>query len=339
MIEIKELSKEFIKRGNPIQALSGINLHIKRGEIFTLIGQSGAGKSTLLRSINLLEAPSSGQILIDGQDITALSSQKLNTVRQSIGMIFQHFNLVQNKTVKENILLPLTLRGQAVDKEKFTKLLALVGLSEKINAYPEELSGGQKQRVAIARALISEPKILLCDEATSALDPDTTRAILALLKTINETLHVTIVMITHEMEVVKAIANRFAVMDKGRITSISDIETLLHSGDINNLLFRELITPLPERISGALKSQATNNSYPVYNVIFLGDVTNQAVISEVSQQTEVKVNILRGNISSLRGIAYGVLTLQLIGSDEQIKQAIAIFNAAKLQLECLGYVE
>lgn len=339
MIEIKELSKEFVKRGTPVQALSGINLSIKRGEIFTLIGQSGAGKSTLLRSINLLETPSAGHILIEGQDITGLNHQALNTVRQSIGMIFQHFNLVKNKTVKENILLPLTLRAQTVDKDKFTQLLELVGLSEKVHAYPEELSGGQKQRVAIARALIGEPKILLCDEATSALDPDTTRAILALLKTINKALNVTIIMITHEMEVVKAIASRFAVMDKGRITKVSDIETLLHSGDINNLLFKELITPLPERLSKAIKPTASPNCYPIYNVIFLGDVTNQAVISEVSQKTAVRVNILRGNISSLRGIAYGVLTLQLIGSDEQIEQALAIFNAAELQLECLGYVE
>ncbi|MDX2346361.1 MAG: ATP-binding cassette domain-containing protein, partial [Legionella sp.] len=224
MIKLTGLNKHYGSH----HALSDINLAINAGEIFGIIGKSGAGKSTLLRCINLLERPDSGAISVNQQDMLALTPQALREARHQIGMIFQHFNLLQAKTVFENIALPLRIQGasDAHIKKRVDELLALVELSNKAGAYPAALSGGQKQRVAIARALSSEPKVLLCDEATSALDPETTKAILALLKKINHEYGITIVLITHEMDVVKQLAHRVALMEAGRITEIVALNTL-----------------------------------------------------------------------------------------------------------------
>lgn len=339
MIEFKNLFKQFSLRGKTITALENINLTINQGDIFTLIGESGAGKSTLLRCINALEKPSKGCVLVNGVDIHSLPVEKLREHQMRIGMIFQHFNLVQNKTVKENILLPAKIQGKTIGDEDVHQLLQLVGIENKAHAYPAELSGGQKQRVAIARALITKPHILLCDEATSALDPNTTKSIIALLKTINQQLGVTIIAITHEMDVVKELASRFAVMKHGEITSINTVKELLTQKTTDNPLFNTLLPELPESLKNSLQQETKPGHYPVCRAFFLGDATTKAVISEISQQTNVKINILQGNIASIQNIPYGILTLQLIGSPPEIDHALRCFDTLQLTIEVLGYAK
>ncbi|MBP1764224.1 MAG: Sulfate-transporting ATPase, partial [Firmicutes bacterium] len=219
MIELKEIKKEYHGASGSIHALKGIDLGVKAGEIYGIIGKSGAGKSTLIRCINMLEKPSSGNVVVDGEDITLLSERQLRETRKKIGMIFQHFNLISSRTVYDNVAFPLELAGKSKQEieAEVLPLLELVGLSDRMNRYPAELSGGQKQRVAIARALANHPKVLLCDEATSALDPQTTRSILELLKDINRKFQLTIVLITHEMQVIKEICDRVAVIEGGLI--------------------------------------------------------------------------------------------------------------------------
>ena len=219
MIELRHIVKRFESKAGTVTAVNDVSLHIEKGEVFGIIGFSGAGKSTLVRCINLLERPTSGEVLIDGTDITKLAAKELRGVRQKIGMIFQHFNLMPSRTVYENIEMPLKLTSLSAEerREKIRSLLELVELADKSEAYPSQLSGGQKQRVAIARALANDPKVLLCDEATSALDPKTTRSILKLLREVNSRLGITIVVITHQMDVVKFICDRAAVMEHGRV--------------------------------------------------------------------------------------------------------------------------
>ena len=230
MIKLSHIEKTYDSPSGPVKALKGIDLEIARGEIFGIIGLSGAGKSTLVRCINMLERPTAGQVFVDGKELTKLTSSELREARKDIGMIFQHFNLLSSATVYENIAFPLKLAGVSAAKieEKVRPLLKLVGLESKADQYPSQLSGGQKQRVGIARALASEPKVLLCDEATSALDPQTTKAILELIRDINRKLQLTVVVITHEMQVVKDICDKVAVIDKGVIAeqgSVIDIFT------------------------------------------------------------------------------------------------------------------
>ncbi|WP_317170950.1 methionine ABC transporter ATP-binding protein [Sphingobacterium micropteri] len=228
MIKLEQVSKIFYKKKKEIQALLNISLHINKGDIFGIIGYSGSGKSTLVRTINLLERPTSGNLYLSGQNIVSLSEQELIPLRRKIGMIFQHFNLLSSRTVFDNIAFPLELTGmpKAEIKKKVSSLLHMVDLSEKRDEYPAALSGGQKQRVAIARALASDPEILLCDEATSALDPQTTRAILSLLRRINRELGITIVLITHQMEVVRAVCTRVAVISQGQLIEENEVNEL-----------------------------------------------------------------------------------------------------------------
>ena len=225
MIELRQLNKTYPSKTGPFTALTNINLTVKPGEIFGVIGKSGAGKSSLIRCVNLLERPTSGSVNIDGHDLTKLSPKKLRQIRGQIGMIFQHFNLLNNRTVLDNVALPLELTGKdrITIRKEVLPLLELVGLSDKQRAYPSQLSGGQKQRVAIARALSTRPKVLLCDEMTSALDPKTTRSILELIQSINQQFKLSILLITHEMNVIKTIADRVAVLDHGRIIEESDV--------------------------------------------------------------------------------------------------------------------
>ncbi len=337
MIKIKKLSKTYSKNGAKHIALSDVNLSINHGEIFTLIGHSGAGKSTLLRMINFLEKPTSGEVYFKDTCLNHLSAHELKQVRQKMGMIFQSFNLITNKNVKDNILLPLVLQKLPIDTHKFNELIRLVGLNDKLNAFPSHLSGGQKQRVAIARALITEPDVLLCDEATSALDPETTAKILSLLQDINKKLGVTIVAITHEMDVVKALSSRFARMEHGQITEISSIKETLLSSSTDSWLFKELTPSLPETLKTKMTSQSLPGTYPICRTLFLGEVTTKAVISEISQSTNIKINILQGQISELQGIPYGVLTFQMIGDKLGISQALDQFKQHQLTIEVVGY--
>lgn len=336
MIELIGLYKSF----NEVNALKDINLFVQEGEIFGIIGKSGAGKSTLLRSINLLEVPDSGEVIIDNQVITNLSIRQLRGVRHKIGMIFQHFNLLQAKTVYENIALPMRIQGvdEVIIQQKIEELLPIVELETKRNAYPSQLSGGQKQRVAIARALVSGPKILLCDEATSALDPETTDSILNLLKKINTLYGITIVLITHEMEVVKKICHRLAVMENGEIIENTSLANVFSEADsqARAMFYAQLAPNLPSCLSSRL-SKFENNS-PILRLFFQGDSATVPFISKTSRELELDINILLANIDRFDTITCGVLIVELHADASLLQQFIQRCQEASLTVEILGYV-
>lgn len=340
MISIQNLSKFYSSKKTSIAALSNINLTIKQGEIFAIIGSSGAGKSTLLRCINLLEKPSTGSVIIDNVDLMTLNHQQLRNERKKIAMIFQHFNLINNKTVFENIALPLKINGELdLKQNKINELLELVELSDKKDAYPNQLSGGQKQRVAIARALISEPKLLLCDEATSALDPQTTKEVLALLKKINQTLNLTIVLITHEMDVVRNLCDRFAIINKGQISEVSSLEDVFQTHPINHPLIEGLKPILPDYIKSNLSKVPKEGYTPICQIMFYGELSQKAVISQLSQQHSLQLNILQANIDTIGTNSFGILILQIKGNASQVDSAIEYFKQHQLSMEILGYVK
>ncbi|QBR83708.1 ATP-binding cassette domain-containing protein [Legionella israelensis] len=336
MIELHELSKSFA--GHP--ALKNINLFIQEGEIFGIIGKSGAGKSTVLRSINLLEHPDKGEVVIDGEDITRLGERKLRQARHKMSMIFQHFNLLHSKTVYDNIALPMRIQAMPETdiKTKIDELLPLVELSDKANAYPSQLSGGQKQRVAIARALSTSPKILLCDEATSALDPETTNAILALLKKINELYGITIVLITHEMEVVKRICHRLAIMEKGSViesTALANAFTDKNSV-ARSLLLSHISPELPPGLASKIVHFPTEK--PLIRLYFQGEEATVPFISQTSRELDININILLANIDRFDTITCGVLVVELNASSLLLDAFKKKCEEAGISVEILGYV-
>lgn len=304
VIEIKNLSKTYQSAAGEITALRDISLTINDGEIFGIIGLSGAGKSTLVRCINYLEKPTSGQVIVDGQDLGKLSNKELLKTRQNIGMIFQGFNLLAQRNVIKNICYPLEIAGVKKDAalKRAADLLELVGLSDKAKAYPSQLSGGQKQRVAIARALAAETKYLLCDEATSALDPDTTRSILDLMKKINETMGVTIVVITHEMKVINSICDRVAVLDKSRVAELGAVSEVFANPQSD--IARRLV--LPES-----KTTAEVTGGKKIRIIFNGESSTKPVIANMIFECGVPVNILYADTKDLDGKAFGEMIIQL----------------------------
>ena len=304
VIEIKNLSKTYQSAAGEITALRDISLTINDGEIFGIIGLSGAGKSTLVRCINYLEKPTSGQVIVDGQDLGKLSNKELLKTRQNIGMIFQGFNLLAQRNVIKNICYPLEIAGVKKDAalKRAADLLELVGLSDKAKAYPSQLSGGQKQRVAIARALAAETKYLLCDEATSALDPDTTRSILELMKKINETMGVTIVVITHEMKVINSICDRVAVLDKSRVAELGAVSEVFANPQSD--IARRLV--LPES-----KTTAEVTGGKKIRIIFNGESSTKPVIANMIFECGVPVNILYADTKDLDGKAFGEMIIQL----------------------------
>ena len=304
VIEIKNLSKTYQSAAGEITALRDISLTINDGEIFGIIGLSGAGKSTLVRCINYLEKPTSGQVIVDGQDLGKLSNKELLKTRQNIGMIFQGFNLLAQRNVIKNICYPLEIAGVKKDAalKRAADLLELVGLSDKAKAYPSQLSGGQKQRVAIARALAAETKYLLCDEATSALDPDTTRSILELMKKINETMGVTIVVITHEMKVINSICDRVAVLDKSRVAELGAVSEVFANPQSD--IARRLV--LPES-----KTTAEVTGGKKIRIIFNGERSTKPVIANMIFECGVPVNILYADTKDLDGKAFGEMIIQL----------------------------
>lgn len=336
MIELSNITKSYAHQ----IALKDINLFIQEGEIFGIIGKSGAGKSTLLRCLNLLEQPDFGEIIIDGQSLTHLSRQALRQTRHKIAMIFQHFNLLNSKTVYDNIALPM--RIQRISEEfiqtKIKELLPLIELDDKAHAFPYELSGGQKQRVAIARALACNPKILLCDEATSALDPQTTRAILTLLKKINQLYGITIVLITHEMEAVKQICHRLAIMEQGQIVETAALACVLSNKNslARNMLYTQLSPEIPVCISSRLSNHPTNK--PLLRLFFEGDNATMPFISTTSRALHVDINILLANIDRLDGVSCGVLIVELHANDLLLQAFITACEQANLTVEILGYV-
>lgn len=288
----------------PVEVLNDICLDIGKGEIFGIIGLSGAGKSTLARCINFLEKPSSGQVIFDGMDLGALKHKELLKARKSVGMIFQNFNLFEQRTALKNICYPLEITGVPKEKaiEKARSLLDLVGLSDKEKAYPSQLSGGQKQRVAIARALATEPKTLLCDEITSALDPNTTRSILELLKDINRSMGVTIVIITHEMNVIEQICTRVAVIDKSKIIEIGSVREVFLAP--RSKIAKELILPKSETVEHFAGSKCIR-------IVFDGNSAFEPIISNMTLECRAAVNILGADTKNINGRAFGQMLLQL----------------------------
>lgn len=343
MIEFKNVSKTYQTRAGMVPALKDVSLTVKRGEIFGVIGQSGAGKSTLIRCVNLLERPDRGQILIDGTDVCALANKSLRDVRHGIGMIFQHFNLLASRNVYENIALPLELLKYPAHKihETIMPLLALTNLEEKKHAFPRELSGGQKQRVAIARALASNPSILLCDEATSALDFNTTRSILDLLKNINKTLGITILLITHEMDVVKAICDRVALISAGEILECSAMESFFSKPQtekarhlINSLMHREL----PEKINKTMSAVHQVGLSEVWRMYFTGGNAQIPLISRAIQNFSIEVNIFQANIETLKEDTLGIMDVTVSGDKQKLADVTQFLLAHGVRIEVLGYV-
>ena len=341
MIYLKNIRKIYVTKDNMIEAVRGVNLHVEPGKIVGIIGYSGAGKSTLIRCINLLEEPTSGEVIVNGKNLTKLSPRELRKTREKIGMIFQHFNLMRSRNVFENVAYPLKGKGlnKAQIKEKVESLLNLVGLNDKIKAYPSELSGGQKQRVAIARALANDPLVLLCDEATSALDPQTTQSILKLLKEINEKLGLTIVIITHQMEGVKEVCHKVAVMDDGEIVEEGDIlqifaspkakmtksfvSTVFHYDKIYELLDKESFI-------GELTEEEI-----ITKISFVGQKTGHAFISKLSRKFKVDASILFGNIDIIQEVPVGNLIVKFNGSREGIIQSIDYLKQNNIYVEVI----
>ncbi|MBQ5731543.1 MAG: methionine ABC transporter ATP-binding protein [Selenomonadaceae bacterium] len=344
MIDLSHIEKIYDSPSGPVRAIKDISLHINRGEIYGIIGLSGAGKSTLVRCINLLERPTSGKVTVDGQDITAMSESQLRQARKSIGMIFQHFNLLSSATVYENVAFPLRLVNTPKEKidKKVTELLELVGLADKANQYPSQLSGGQKQRVGIARALASEPKILLCDEATSALDPQTTKAILQLIRDINAKLKLTVVVITHEMQVIKDICDKVAVIDKGVIAEKGNVLDVFTNPQqpitkefISVLLSNDLPVGFRER---EVHQEQFSGSILLIRITFIGESANEPVISRLIKNFDLNVGILFGSLDDIKGVPFGRLIISLDGRQLEIQEALEYVQKQNLKVEVIGYV-
>lgn len=333
MIKIKNINKIFSEGPVKVQALNNVSLSIARGDVFGIIGYSGAGKSTLLRCINGLEKPSDGEVNVLGQNIEKLNEKGLRELRKEIGMIFQHFNLMSSLTVYENIAYPLKGRKLSKDEkqEKIKNLLKLVGLEEKEKAYPSELSGGQKQRVAIARALATDPKILLCDEATSALDPMTTHSILGLLKQINKDLGITIVLITHQMEVIKEICNKVAVMENGCVVETGAlVEVFTHP---TSNIAKAFVTRNfhYERFGHTQAGQVSK----LLHLKYVGEPASEPLISAISQKYGVTANITFGNIEKLQDTYVGNLVVDLEGTNEQVEAALKYIISKEVDVEVI----
>ena len=344
MIVIEDAYKTFESGARKVDAVRGVSLTIQDGEIFGVIGYSGAGKSTLIRLINLLERPTSGRIFVNGQELTALAPKELRQARRKIGMIFQHFNLMKSRTVYSNVAYPL--RGSPLSKEerrdKVMNLLKLVGLEEKALAYPSQLSGGPKQRVAIARALANDPTVLLCDEATSALDPQTTQDILRLLRDVNRKLGITIVLITHEIAVVKEICTRLAVMDAGRVVEEGAIYDVFSQPKAeltqrfirttNNLArFEELLATAPDSLN--LKPGDV-----IAQMEFHGGSAGHALVSTLSREYGVDISIVFGNIDILQATPLGTLIVIFRGPVDQLQKALLAAEKSEVQVEVLRRV-
>ena len=345
MIKLNNITKIFTLPDKKLTALDNVSLHVPKRQICGVIGASGAGKSTLIRCVNLLERPTHGAVIIDDVDLTQLSEAELVKTRRQIGMIFQHFNLLTSRTVFENVALPLELenKSKAEIQEKTTALLALVGLSDKHNVYPANLSGGQKQRVAIARALASDPKVLLCDEATSALDPATTQSILKLLKEINRTLGITILLITHEMEVVKRICDQVAVIDKGCLIEQGTVSEIFSNPKTE--LAQEFISStfhitLPEEYLENLSDTPKHaKSYPIIKFEFTGRSVDAPLLSQASKKFGVELSILTSQIDYAGGVKFGFTIAEVEGDEDAITQAKVYLMENNVRVEVLGYVQ
>ena len=344
MITLNGINKIFKSKTKPITAIDDVSLSIDEGEIYGIIGYSGAGKSTLIRMLNGLEQPTKGEVLINGENLNQLSKRDLREKRQKIGMIFQHFNLLWSRTVNENILFPLEIAGIAKEErsQRADELIELVGLEGRGDAYPAQLSGGQKQRVGIARALANDPKVLLCDEATSSLDPQTTEDVLDLLVEINERLNLTIVVITHEMHVIRKICNRVAVMEGGNIVEDGEVLDIFKNpqNSATKQFIRNDADPDVEdtdEVFEKLTKQFPNSQ--LFHLKFHGGGAQAPIISTVSREHGVDVNIIQGNIQSTQETLIGSLYVQLLGDDANIQEALKAFNEMNVETEVIEHVD
>jgi D-methionine transport system ATP-binding protein len=345
LIAFDDVSKIYPSRDRAAEvvALRDVNLEVPAGAIVGVIGKSGAGKSTLIRLVNGLERPTDGRVVVDGIDVTALDERGLRQARRSIGMIFQHFNLLSSRTAFENIALPLEIAGfdTAAIGKRVEPLLEMVGLSDKRDRYPAELSGGQKQRVGIARALATKPKVLLSDEATSALDPETTDQILALLKTINAELKLTILFITHEMMVVKKLADRVAVLEGGRIVEQgTTYEIFARPGHETTQRFVGAITgsQVPEWLAAKLRPQRQPGDSAVLRIGFVGGNADQPVLSRLSRNLGLDVNILHGQVEAIAGHPFGSLFISVSADPDDLRRIMEQLTSGQNTVEHLGYV-
>ncbi|RLU04396.1 ABC transporter [Pseudomonas prosekii] len=337
------VGKTYNGKQGPVAALHGIDLAIQRGEVFGIIGRSGAGKSSLIRTINRLEQPSSGRVLIDQIDIGDFDEDRLVALRRRIGMIFQHFNLMSAKTVWQNVELPLKVAGVPKDQreKKVRELLELVGLQEKHKAYPAQLSGGQKQRVGIARALVHDPQILLCDEATSALDPETTQSILGLLREINQRLGLTIVLITHEMAVIRDICDRVVVLEHGHVVEQGPVWEVFGNPqhDVSKTLLAPLQHALPEELQSRLSAQPQSaDAALVLRLQFTGSATDEPDLAALFGALGGRVRLLQGGVERIQGHALGQLLLAVTGASASAEQLRQRASQWAQHVEVVGYV-
>ncbi|MFZ7102210.1 MAG: methionine ABC transporter ATP-binding protein [Peptococcaceae bacterium] len=340
MIEITDLYKTYRSTEGNVEALKGISLQVAKGEIFGVIGFSGAGKSSLIRCVNMLEQPTSGSIKVNSLEMTRLNGTKLREARKKIGMIFQHFNLLESCTVFENVAVALELSNtpQDIIRAKVSNLLEIVGLESKKNNYPSQLSGGQKQRVAIARALANDIDVLLCDEATSALDPQTTDAILELLLDINKKFNITILLITHEMQVVKKICDKVAVIENGLIIeedTVLNIFTNPRHVTTKNFIKSILEEELPESLLLKLRDRNKNSS--LVKLTFVGCTAARPVLAKIAKELPLWPNILCGNIMQIKNQTLGSLIIELAGDPQAVRAGIRILNEQNVTTEVLNY--
>lgn len=326
MIELLNITKQYQTKNGIVNAIDNCSLTINEGEIFGIIGYSGAGKSTLVRVINQLEKPTSGEVIVNGKNLSHLSKKQLRKQRTKIGMIFQHFNLLWSRTVLENVELPLEIVKMPADKrrQKALELIELVGLKGRENAYPNELSGGQKQRVGIARALANDPTILLCDEATSALDPKTTESILDLLVKINQQLNITIVLITHQMEVVQRICHRIAVMSNGEIVEVGSVKDIFEHP--NHLVTQQFVHGVSSKVDETSLKEELKTIYPngkLLRLTFNSHISRQPILSKVMKESNVAMSIVHANLTNTLESSFGIMYVNLLeGTSQEYQQVI-----------------
>lgn len=336
IISFENLSKRYEKKGQIFVALDNVTFKVNKGDVYGLIGFSGAGKSTLLRMVNALETPTEGKVFVKGVDLTSLKEGKLREVRKGIGMIFQEFNLLETKTVFDNIAIPLVLRHESKQKIKsrVEELLKFVGLEDKAKALPGELSGGQKQRVGIARALATEPEILLCDEATSALDPDTTESILNLLARVNKELNVTILFVTHTIRVVQKLCNKVAILEHGKLVengSVIDIFSKPKSTIAKRFVETVIPSKIPESIVAELKKYEAN--YKVIRIFFHAEHATDDVIWQINAKLGIHTNVMFASVTELQGRVLSIITLQLTGNEGDFKKVEDYINSHGIAFE------
>ncbi|WP_374694881.1 methionine ABC transporter ATP-binding protein [Snodgrassella alvi] len=333
MIIFENIKKTYIKNKQQVHALNDINLTVDTGDIYGLIGWSGAGKSSLIRLVNQLEKPTSGTVTVDGVDLNKLDTKAQREHKKKIGMIFQHFNLLESKTVAQNIAIPLVLQGIKRDEidRRVDAMLSYVDLAGKKQSYPSQLSGGQKQRVGIARALITEPTILLCDEATSALDPQTTLSILKLLKQINSERNITILLVTHEMEVISSICNKVAVMEKGQVIekgTVLDIFSAPQQETTKKFVSTVINAKIPEAVLDSLVEQEN-----IFRLEFLGNSAREPVVNELILKQLVEINILFANMREIGGVVLGSMFIQMNGIETDVEKALAFLQDRGVRVE------